>query len=296
MTDQLLSPPPNRPAVAPEDAWTAGSTRRERRLGSRSWSVRFVAVTLVALLAGAAGGWLGARADSGGEATAGIAVDRASTQLDGETLDVAGVVANVQQSVVSIEAAVVTRQGPFGTEGEGAGTGVVLDDGYILTNAHVVEDATDISVTAPGDDESQAAELVASDSEADLAVLHVSDTDGLMPAPLGSSADLQVGDQVVAVGNALALEGGMTVTQGIVSAVDRSIDTEDGTLSGLIQTDAAISSGNSGGPLVNATGEVVGINTAVATSGGGVSASNIGFAISIDTARSVADRLLADAS
>ena len=79
----------------------------------------------------------------------------------------------------------------------------------------------------------------------------------------------------------------MTVTQGIVSALDRSIDTEGGSLNGLIQTDAAISSGNSGGPLVNAMGEVVGMNTAVAQSGGGVSASNIGFAISIETAMDV---------
>jgi putative serine protease PepD len=138
--------------------------------------------------------------------------------------------------------------------------------------------------------------VVASDAEADLALLRVSDTDRLVPAPLGSSADVQVGDQVVAVGNALALEGGMTVTQGIVSAVDRSIETEAGTLAGLIQTDAAISSGNSGGPLVNAAGEVIGINTAVATSGGGVSASNIGFVISIDTAQSVVEDLLASAS
>jgi S1-C subfamily serine protease len=235
---------------------------------------------------------LGSQAEAGGDEADSIAVDRASTQLDGQTLDVAGVVAGVQQSVVSIETTVVTRQGPFGTEGEGAGTGVVLDDGYVLTNAHVVDGATDISVTVPGDDEPRTAELVASDSEADIAVLHVTDSDGMVVAPIGSSSDLQVGDQVVAVGNALALEGGMTVTQGIVSALDRSIDTDDGTLSGLIQTDAAISSGNSGGPLVNAAGEVVGINTAVATSEGGVSASNIGFAISIDTARAVADELL----
>lgn len=92
--------------------------------------------------------------------------------------------------------------------------------------------------------------------------------------------------------NALALEGGMTVTRDIVSALDRELDTDDGTLTGLIQTDAAISSGNSGGPLVSAAGQVIGINTAVAASGQGVEASNIGFAIPIDTAMDAIDQIL----
>ena len=101
-----------------------------------------------------------------------------------------------------------------------------------------------------------------------------------------------MGDVVLAIGNALALEGGMSVTQGIVSALDRTIETETGTLTGLVQTDAAISSGNSGGALVNAAGEVVGINTAVAASYGSVTASNIGFAIAIDDALTVASALI----
>ena len=164
-------------------------------------------------------------------------------------------------------------------------------DGSILTNAHVVEGASAITVTVPGSSTPRTATVVASDAGADLALLQVDDTSGLVAAPLGSSADLQVGDDVVAIGNALALEGGLTVTQGIVSATGRSLETESGQLDDLIQTDAAISSGNSGGPLVNAAGEVVGINTAVATSSGAVSASNIGFAISIDTAREVVSAL-----
>ena len=303
MTD-WLSPRPDPESPDPESpdpvpAVPAEVTRRERRESSRtSWRhpLRIVAIAGLALAGGIGGGWLGARAESGGDSADAITIDRASAELEGQSLDVAGVVASVQQSVVSIETTVFTRQGPFAGEGEGAGTGVVLDDGYILTNTHVVEDAREVTVTASGDEEARSAEVVASDAEADLALLRVSDTDRLVPAPLGSSADVQVGDQVVAVGNALALEGGMTVTQGIVSAVDRSIETEAGTLAGLIQTDAAISSGNSGGPLVNAAGEVIGINTAVATSGGGVSASNIGFVISIDTAQSVVEDLLASAS
>ena len=113
-----------------------------------------------------------------------------------------------------------------------------------------------------------------------------------MAATFGSLADVQVGEPVVAIGNALDLDGGLTVTEGIVSAVKRSIETDTGAMSGLIQTDAAISSGNSGGPLVDALGRVIGINSIAASSGGGVEVSNIGFAINIDTALAVADRLL----
>ena len=133
------------------------------------------------------------------------------------------------------------------------------------------------------------------DAANDIAVVQVTDTTGLVAAPLGSSDQVAVGDSVVAIGNALALEGGMTVTQGIVSALDRSLQTDTDSLAGLIQTDAAISSGNSGGALVNAAGQVIGINTAVATSYAGVSVSNIGFAISIDNAIAVANSLIAGA-
>ena len=137
-------------------------------------------------------------------------------------------------------------------------------EGHILTNAHVVADATDGQGRgqrrgAFGDRRSAATRAH------DIAVLQLDDPTGIVPAKLGSAADVAVGDQVVAIGNALALEGGPTVTEGIISALDRSIDTESSQLTGLIQTDAAISSGNSGGPLVNAAGEVIGVNTAVAS-------------------------------
>lgn len=204
-------------------------------------------------------------------------------------LDVASIIDQLDASIVSIETTVQTRRGPFAVEGEGAGTGVVIDDdGHILTNAHVVVDATSVTVTLDGT--SRTAEIVASDASADIAVLQVSDTTGLQPVDV--SATVSMGDQVLAIGNALALEGDLTVTQGIVSATGRSIQTTDGTLTGLIQTDAAISSGNSGGPLVNAAGQVVGINTAVAASDGSTQASNIGFAISIDQALAVAGQLI----
>jgi putative serine protease PepD len=248
----------------------------------------------VASVVGYAGGSF---AGSGGQqattASGAVTVQRASATFT-NTMDVAAALDAVKASVVSIETTVRVRQGPYVQEGTGAGTGIVLDGaGHVLTNAHVVEGATSVQVTIDGASDARTAKVVARDEQADIAVLAVDDPSGLVPAAFGSSSDVQVGDQVIAIGNALALEGGLTVTEGIVSAVDRSIDGTNGTLTGLLQTDAAISSGNSGGPLVDAAGKVVGINTAVATRSGSVQASNIGFAISIDKARSLAQQLLA---
>ena len=254
-------------------------------------------VVTLSLAAGTVGGWVAGRtdrADPAASEAAATAVEPASSDsgsADDGDMDVSAVVAALEGSVVSIETEISVQQGPAVATGEGAGTGIVLDGGLILTNAHVVADATSITVTASGDDNPRDATLVASDDAADIAVLRVDDTSGLVPATLGDSSAVAVGQDVVAIGNALALEGGLTVTSGIVSATDREVDTDNGTMTGLIQTDAAISSGNSGGPLVNAAGEVIGINSAVATSSGSVSASNIGFAIAIDTARSVVDQL-----
>jgi putative serine protease PepD len=170
---------------------------------------------------------------------------------------------------------------------------IITSGGEVLTNAHVISGATSIKVTT-NDGKSYDATVVGSDTSADLALLQLNGASGLTAATLGDSTSLAVGDDVVAIGNALALEGGPTVTKGIVSALNRSIQTSEGsTLSGLIQTDAAISSGNSGGPLVDAQGEVVGINSAVATSSSSVAASNIGFSISIDTVRTELPKLRA---
>ena len=201
------------------------------------------------------------------------------------------IVKATRSSVVSIETEVTVRRGPFEQSGSGAGTGIVLAGGYVLTNAHVVADATSVKVTG-ADGTARVATIVGSDTSADVAVLHVDDATGLVPAPIDRSGSTVVGEDVVAIGNALALEGGLTVTKGIVSGLDRSIESETGTLTHLVQTDAAISSGNSGGPLLDAGGQVIGMNAAVATSSGTVAASNIGFAIDINRALSVADQLI----
>ena len=258
-------------------------------------STRWVGVAAFSVAVALGAGYLGGTLADDGSTSAGSSsvVTTASAGFSGMELDIASAIAAVEPSVVSVNTVVETRRGPFVSSGEGAGTGVVMSaDGLILTNAHVVEGATTITVTVSGETTTRTATLVASDATNDIAVLQVEDATGLIAAPIGDSTNLQVGDQVIAVGNALALEGGMTVTQGIVSAIGRDIETENGTLGNLIQTDAAISSGNSGGPLVNAAGQVVGINTAVATSSGSVSASNIGFVIPIDQAMSVARTLI----
>ena len=245
------------------------------------------AFAIVALLGGVAGAFTATALDDNDSSRA-IAVDRASSSLDGESLDIAGVIAKAEPSVVTIS---VSTRG-----GSGAGTGVILTaDGEILTNAHVVDGASTVRVTLSGESQSREAEVVGTDPSADLALLRIPDASGLPAADLGSSDALQVGDDVVAIGNALGLRGNPTVTRGIVSGLNRSLETEGGTMTGLVQTDASISSGNSGGPLVNAAGEVVGINTAVAASNARTAAENVGFAIAIDKALPVIDRLRGDA-
>jgi putative serine protease PepD len=249
-------------------------------------------VAVVALVAGAGGAGIATALDDGPAAPSaavagGADPDARSVVLAGTPLDVAGVVDAVGPAVVSIQ---TEAGGPF--RGTGAGTGVVLTaDGEVLTNAHVVDGAATIHVTLAGESRSRTATLVGSDPAADLALLRIDGASDLPTADLGTSSSLAVGDDVVAIGNALALRGGPTVTRGIVSALDRSLDTGNGTMTGLVQTDASISSGNSGGPLVNAVGEVIGINTAVASSGGGTAAENIGFAIAVDRALPVIERL-----
>ena len=170
---------------------------------------------------------------------------------------------------------------------EGVGTGIVIDhEGHILTNNHVVEDAQAIVVTLNTGD-SFPARLVGRDRVTDTAIIQI-DTEDLEPARLGDSATTEVGEDVIAIGHALGLAGGPTVSKGVVSALDRSIETDPRTtMVDLIQTDASINPGNSGGPLVNMMAEIIGINTAIITEGQG-----IGFAINIDDAKAIVTQLI----
>lgn len=173
-------------------------------------------------------------------------------------------------------------------EKEGVGSGIIFDPaGYILTNDHVVGGARRITVTL-ADGRQVPGRLIGSDPGTDLAVVKIS-ASGLTPAVLGDSTNLRVGELAVAIGNPLGLEFQRSVTAGIISAVNRTIETDDGkVLENLIQTDAPINPGNSGGPLLNARGEVIGINTAKAQA-----AEGMGFAIPVSLARPVVEELMA---
>ncbi len=177
--------------------------------------------------------------------------------------------------------------GPRARPFQSAGSGVIFDarSGYIVTNAHVIENASEITVTLQ-DGRDLKAEIIGSDTPSDVAVLKVK-PDGLTQIPLGDSAKVEVGDFVVAIGNPFGLQH--TVTSGIISGLSRSGINPDG-YEDFIQTDASINPGNSGGALVNLRGELIGINTAILSrSGGNI---GIGFAIPVNMARSVMDQLI----
>jgi len=203
-------------------------------------------------------------------------------------LDVIGIVAKIRPSVVKV--AVEIDGGVQGT-GEGVGTGVILtSDGEILTNAHVVADASKVRVVLDGQTEPIDATVLGVDVGNDLALIKIDKT-GLPTMAFADSDKVQVGQPVVAMGYALDLAGDVSVTSGIISALNRSMVTDNGALDGLLQTDAAISSGNSGGPLVDAAGAMIGINTAVARGDATNAANNIGFAISTKEINRLLDRL-----
>ncbi|WP_242909131.1 S1C family serine protease [Actinomadura terrae] len=275
-------------APQPRGLWTA-----RRKLAA------FGAAALIAVGAGGTGAALAMAVTDGTSASSSpTAVAGASTKLG----TIAQVAKAVQPSVVSIQA-----QTARGTSG---GSGVILrPDGTIMTNAHVVSGARQAQVKL-SDGRTANARVLGADTRNDIAVIKAEGLSGLKPATLGDSAALAVGDQVLAVGSPLGLDG--SVTSGIVSALGRQIQEGDsggeqnlppgmrGQLSqqqqtvieNAIQTDAAINPGNSGGALVNAAGQVIGVNTAIATSGGSGGNIGVGFAIPSNTAKRVAQQIM----
>jgi serine protease Do len=240
------------------------------------------------LLTACAGGEEGAI--SSPQATLTAVAERPTARPEGQ-LTTVEIVRRLRPSVVRVltEGATLDIFGRA-VPSQGVGTGVILDEeGHIVTNYHVLAVGSRlgrrISVTLD-DQRTFTAEVVGTDPPTDLAVLQI-DADGLTPATLGRAADLPVGADVVAIGQALGLEGEPTVTRGVVSAKGRVIREDPYTINDAIQTDASINPGNSGGPLVNSYGEVVGINTAIIQG-----AQNIGFAISIDLVKPIVEELI----
>ncbi len=192
----------------------------------------------------------------------------------------------ISDVVQSVQPAVVFISAETGTRRLGSGSGVIITkDGYVLTNNHVVEDATKLEVTLPDIPTPLDARLIGTDPMTDLAVIKIEGRD-FPTADFGDASQLSPGNLVIAIGNPLGLEGGPTTTLGVVSNTERSTVVDGTTYYDLIQTDAAINPGNSGGPLLSLDGKVIGINT---LSGG---AENIGFAISVNTAKPVYDALI----
>jgi len=258
-------------------------------LERRTW-VWVVGVT--ALVAAVLGGLVGAFVGSNSQQTY-VQQFFPNRSVLAKPQDVQEVLAKVEPAVVSIDSDSNSGGGSLGGDFvAAAGSGMILTpDGEVLTNNHVVAGATSLTVTLFGQTEALAAHVVGTDPGEDVALVQIDHVSGLPTVTFGDSGQTQVGDSVLAIGNALALAGGPTVTEGIVSAEGRSLTAENDSgqtenLTGLIQTDAAINPGNSGGPLVNAQAQVVGMNTAVASSTtGNAPTQNIGFAITVNSVK-----------
>jgi putative serine protease PepD len=272
-----------RPSIA-SPAEPAASTGRGRSIGT----VLAAAVLAAALASGSTVAIVGLVRP--GSTAAPVTTPNAATTTTGGTTtvqheDITDVVASARDSVVTLTSVVVGGRGPFGAA-TGVGSGIILTaDGYTLTNRHVVEGSQSLTATLVDGSVHPATVVTVSDTQ-DLALVKIEAT-GLKPATIGNSQGLKVGQTAIAIGSPLGTYT-ETVTKGIVSGLNRTVTVQDDqtgrpvTLRGLIQTDAAINPGNSGGPLLDAIGQVIGVNTATASS-----AEGLGFAIPIQEAASL---------
>lgn len=244
--------------------------------------IPLVALVAAGIIGGVGGGAIVAATDDEEEATPVLAQESARPTVSTGT-SVTAVYERAVKSVVT-----VTASSGFG---QGTGSGFVYDDeGHVVTNQHVVGGASEVTVTFQGGVERRA-RVVGTDASTDVALLEVGDAEGFVPLPLGSSDDLRVGDPVIAIGSPFGLDG--TLTTGVVSGLDRQIRAPDGFgIDGAIQTDAALNQGNSGGPLLDASGRVIGINSQIQSESGGND--GIGYAVPIDTVREIVGELLED--
>jgi len=276
--DDWLSAPDAPEASPPPATNAAPPPGRPRRRGRAA-----VAVLAAAVLGG--GAYVAGAADDPGAPSRAAALPAASGQLAPSQIN--AIYAQASKGVVNVR---VSSGGSQGT-----GTGFVIDEqGRIVTNAHVVGDATRAQVRFDDDSRLVDAAVVGRDPSTDLAVLKVDpgQAGDLRPLTLAASKDVKVGDGAVAIGYPLGLD--RTATAGIVSGLEREIEAPNGfRIDEVIQTDASINPGNSGGPLLDARGRVIGVNSQIATSGAGGGNTGIGFAVPSDTVRAVVPRLLA---
>jgi len=293
-------PPPYAPWGAPRPYGPPGPVPRGRVSGW-IWPAVAVLALVIGLLGGAVGGAAYDRwADTSGPGGNDLGLDGVSTRSEAPLPVDNGSVAAVAQELLPSTVQIVAEYD--GDAGGATGSGFVLDaDGHIITNNHVVASAAEdegLIEIVDSDGNRLAAELVGRSQVYDLAVLYVQEATGLRPAALGASESLNIGEGVVAIGSPLGLSS--TVTAGIVSALHRPVTTgdsrDDTSYIDAVQTDAAINPGNSGGPLVNLKGQVVGVNSAIATTGGGLGGESgnigVGFAIPIEQVRTTADQIL----
>jgi len=260
---------------------------RPRRSAKRLIGIAAIMAIVAGGIAGGIGGYF--VSTNGNIAEVGLPQFDTPPVAAGGAQAATSVAANVLPSVVSIQV--------NGAGGQGTGSGFVLDGrGHILTNNHVVDGASQVLLQF-SNGRQVTGRVVGVDAAADIAVVRVAGAGVIRPVRLGRSAQLRVGESVVAIGSPLGLTG--TVTAGIVSAVNRQANLgNSGRPQTTIQTDASINPGNSGGPLVNAAGQVVGVNTAIATVGSdrNTGSIGIGFAIPIDRAAAVAARIIASSA
>jgi putative serine protease PepD len=263
----------------------------------RTRTAIIVAVAALAVGAGAGAGVYGAAAGGGGTTIAQPTAHAATATASTKTLSVGDVYKSARDGVVEITTASTSGENgvpfPYGGgpgESQAQGSGFVYDDsGHVVTNYHVVDGASSVRVTF-ADGSKYTANVVGSDPSTDLAVLKVdAPAAEFHPLRLGDSNALSVGDGVVAIGSPFGLEE--TVTSGIVSALNRTISSQSSySIAGVIQTDAAINHGNSGGPLLNLSGDVVGVTNQIESESGG--SDGVGFAIPSNTVRSVVEQLV----
>ncbi|MCL2492662.1 MAG: trypsin-like peptidase domain-containing protein [Clostridiales bacterium] len=266
------------------------------RLPGKIWAIFIVIVVIACLACGLVGGMLGAQI-AGNNAASGGTNASVTITPSGDVTTTEAVAKKVLASVVGITTTgtVQTNDFLFGSQNQqvtGVGTGMIIDkNGYILTNSHVVLDGSVQSVKVllnTGDEVD--GKVIWNDKSLDLAIVKIT-AKGLVPVEIGDSSKVQIGQYIAAIGNPLGLEFNGSITQGVVSGLDRTIQVQDDSgnvvqMDGLIQVDASINPGNSGGPLLNSQGQVVGINTAKA------SAEGMGFAIPINNAIPVIDKVI----